>query len=162
MSGNHPILEKAVMRALSGEGAHVNAKKVFAGLNWKLAGVRPAGVSHSIFELLNHLTFWQDWVVKWLDGASPTVPKHAPGGWPGGSAPASANEWQQAVRRFNKALGDMARQSREADLLAKRGKTNRLEMLRAITQHNSYHLGQAVQLRQMLGAWPPPGGGLTW
>jgi hypothetical protein len=35
-------------------------------------------------------------------------------------------------------------------------------MLQTIGAHNSYHLGQVVQLRQMLGAWPPASGGLTW
>ncbi len=162
MSDDHGILEKAVAHALSGKGSHVDASKVLAGLDWRLAGARPASVPHSIFQLLNHLIFWQDWVVNWLDGGAPAVPKHAPGGWPGNPAPATARQWQQAVRRFRQGLGDMTRQSREADLLTKRGQTSRLEMLRSLAQHNSYHLGQIVQLRQMLGAWPPPGGGLTW
>ena len=35
-------------------------------------------------------------------------------------------------------------------------------MLHTIASHNSYHLGQIVLVRQLLGAWPPPGGGLTW
>jgi uncharacterized damage-inducible protein DinB len=29
-------------------------------------------------------------------------------------------------------------------------------------QHNAHHLGQIVTLRQALGAWPPPGGSVTW
>ena len=28
--------------------------------------------------------------------------------------------------------------------------------------HNAYHLGRVVLLRQMMGSWPPPSGGLTW
>ena len=28
--------------------------------------------------------------------------------------------------------------------------------------HNSYHLGEIVQLRRRLGAWPPPKGGDIW
>ena len=31
-----------------------------------------------------------------------------------------------------------------------------------LTWRNSYHLGQIVLVRQLLGAWPPPGAGLTW
>ena len=31
-----------------------------------------------------------------------------------------------------------------------------------IQGHNSYHLGQIVVLRQLLGAWPPPHGGQSW
>lgn len=36
------------------------------------------------------------------------------------------------------------------------------EMLIAVAAPNSYHAGQAVVLRQLLGKWPPPSGGLTW
>jgi uncharacterized damage-inducible protein DinB len=28
------------------------------------------------------------------------------------------------------------------------------------TGHNAYHLGQVVFMRRILGAWPPPGGGM--
>ena len=28
--------------------------------------------------------------------------------------------------------------------------------------HNSHHLGQIVTLRQLMGLWPPRGGGWTW
>jgi uncharacterized damage-inducible protein DinB len=37
-----------------------------------------------------------------------------------------------------------------------------LEMLHLIGSHTSYHVGQVALLRQMLGAWPPPSGGVTW
>jgi len=32
----------------------------------------------------------------------------------------------------------------------------------AFSLHGTYHLGQVVLIRRMLGAWPPPGGGDTW
>jgi uncharacterized damage-inducible protein DinB len=162
MSSNRKILERTVGNALSGKGAHVQTKNLFAGLDWKVAGARPEGVPHSLFQLLNHMSYWQHWVVKWLDGEEPPVPKHASGSWPGSPGPASAKEWQRAVRSFRSGLQKLDRRSRDADLLAARGKHSRLGMLQAIASHNSYHVGQAVLLRQMLGTWPPPSGGLTW
>jgi uncharacterized damage-inducible protein DinB len=162
MSTDHKILEKIIGNALSGKGAHADTGNLFAGLTWKAAGTRPEGAPHSIFQLLNHMSYWQDWAVKWLDGGNPPVPKHASGGWPGGSAPASAKEWQQAVRGFRSGLQKLGRQSQAADLLTTRGVHTRLGMLQAIASHNSYHAGQVVVLRQVLGAWPPPSGGVTW
>jgi uncharacterized damage-inducible protein DinB len=41
-------------------------------------------------------------------------------------------------------------------------KTSRLRMFHTIASHTSYHIGQVVMLRQLLGKWPPPSGGLTW
>jgi len=162
MSDDRRLLEKMIDNALSGKGAHVATKNLFERLDWKGAGTRPEGASHSIFQLLNHLSYWQDWAVKWLDGGSPTVPKHAAGGWPGSLSPTSAKQWQRAVRGFRSGLARLARQSRAADLLTTRGEHSRLGMLQAIASHNSYHAGQVVVLRQMLGKWPPPSGGVTW
>ena len=153
---------RTIRLALSGEGAHADGRHVFEAIDWKLAGVRTQGAGHSLFELLNHLVYWQDWVLKWLDGAPPPLPKHASGGWPGNPGPASRKEWNAAVRAFRKGLDALDRGARESDLFGKQGKKSRLEMLHAIASHNSYHLGQAVLLRQMLGAWPPPQGSLTW
>lgn len=162
MTNHDEILVKTVGHALSGKGAHVESHGVFEALDWKLAGTRPAGAPHSLFQLLNHLVYWQNWVVKWLDGKAPPVPKHASGSWPGSTGPASRREWECAVRAFSKGLDALDRGSRTADLLARRGKKCRLEMLQTIASHNSYHLGQAALLRQILGAWPPPSGGLRW
>jgi uncharacterized damage-inducible protein DinB len=156
------ILEKTISNALSGKGSHVATKSLFAGLSWKDAGARPEGAPHSVFQLLNHMSYWQDWAVKWLDGDNFPIPKHAAGGWPGDPSPAGSKEWQRAVRGFLAALAKLHRQSREADLLARRGKHTRLGTIQSIASHNSYHAGQVVVLRRMLGCWPPPSGGVTW
>ena len=134
----------------------------FAGLGLKAAGARPEGAPHSIYQLLNHISYWQDWVLKWLDGEDPPAPKHASGGWPGEPVPVNAREWLRAVRTFQTGLAKLDRQTRGSELLVVRGKYTRMGMLLAIASHNSYHAGQVVALRQRLGAWPPPSGGLTW
>ena len=162
MNSDRKILGKAVGHALSGKGAHVETENAFAGLDWKIAGTRPEGVPHSLFQLLNHLIYWQDWAVKWLDGKKPPIPKHASGSWPGSSGPTSPEEWKRTVQGFRSGLAKLDRRSQDADLFAKLGKKSRLEMLQTIASHNSYHAGQVVFLRQVLGAWPPPSGGLTW
>lgn len=156
------LLEHVVDRALSGKGAHLASAEAFSGLDAQAAGERPTGLPHSIFQLLNHIVFWQDWVVKWCDGEKPRVPKHASGTWPADPQPANEAEWIGCVRRFQNGLKELERRSRNGDLLAKNGKQSRLEMLHAIASHNSYHIGEAVVLRQILGKWPPPSGGLTW
>jgi hypothetical protein len=162
MKNGQRMMQETLARALSGEGAHVASKNVFEGLDWTRAGARPEGAPHSIFQLLGHLTFWQDWVVAWLDGGNPQVPKHAAGSWPTAAAPASKKDWAQAVKAFRRGLAGLERRAGKRDLLAPRGKHTRLGMLHAIASHNSHHLGQVVILRQMLGAWPPPSGGVTW
>lgn len=162
MNKDQKVIREVVGDALSGKGAHVATKRLFAGLDWKLAGVQPEGVPHTIFELMSHMTYWQEWVVKWLGGGKPSIPKHAAGSWPKSPAPAGRKEWLKASKAFQSSLTELDRQARKGDLLASRGKDTRLRMIHAIASHSSYHGGQVAFLRQMLGAWPPPSGGLTW
>jgi uncharacterized damage-inducible protein DinB len=152
MNGDRKTLTKAIARALSGKGAHVEPGSVFVGLDWRVAGTQREHVAHSLFQLLNHMVFWQDWVVSWLDGKEPP---RASTNWRGPAGPAGREEWEQAVRRFRRGLDELARCSREGDPLSKRGKTTRLEMLQTVASHNSYHAGQVVLLRRMLATWPP-------
>jgi uncharacterized damage-inducible protein DinB len=107
------------------------------------------------------MLYWQEWVLKWLKGRKPPVPRHASGSWRAAVAPASQAAWEKAVSRFQKGLDELEGASR-GNLLVTRGKKTGLEMLQTIGAHTSYHAGQAVLLRQLLGAWPPPEGGLTW
>jgi hypothetical protein len=162
MPRERDVLKRALGDGLSGKGAHVEAQHLFAGLDWEVAGALPDGVSHSVFQLLNHMTFWQDWALKWLDGQAPPLPNHAAGSWPGGAAPGTRAEWEAAVGRFQSGLKGLRDQVGKADPLAKRGRTTRLSMLRTMASHNSYHAGQVVMLRKLFRSWPPPSGGLTW
>lgn len=162
MATDRDVLEETMERALSGKGAHVETQDVFEGVDWQSAGRVPAGAPHSLFQLLKHMAYWQDWAVGWLDGKKPPLPNHAAGSWPGGPSPQTRGEWEQAVRRFRRGLTGLQQRVRKAELLARRGHTTRLGMLRTMASHNSYHAGQVVMLRQMLGMWPPPSGGLTW
>jgi uncharacterized damage-inducible protein DinB len=155
-------LETIARHALSGKGAHVETKGVFSGLDWKTAGEKPRGVAHSVHQLLKHMSYWQDWVVQWLDGRELALPRHARESWPGAARPSNRREWEEAVRQFRRGLAELERGCRDADLSSARGRKSRLEMLQAIGAHNSYHAGQVAFLRQLLGKWPPPSGGLTW
>lgn len=162
MGHDRDVLRRAAGKALSGKDAHAHTGSVLDGLDWRLAGERPGNAPHSAFQLANHMLYWLEWVLKWLDGKRPRPPKHAAGGWPGPVGPASRRELERTARRLRDALDGLDRRSRDADLLSARGKTTRLEMLLVIGSHTSYHAGQVVVLRQMLGCWPPPSGGVTW
>lgn len=162
MSADVKAPGKLARAALSGKGAHVGTKEIFSGLDWRAAGKKPRGVSHSAYQLLMHMSYWQDWVLQWLEGKDPAGPRHASGSWRAEVGPASLRDWDDAVGQFLRELGKLESACRGADLPAPRGRKSRLEMLHAIAAHNSYHAGQVVFLRQMLGKWPPPSGGLTW
>lgn len=161
ISDRHAV-QQALARVLTGKDAHVETANVLQGLDWRLAGVRPDGAPHSIFELVNHVVYWQQWAARWLDGEKPKPPRHAVESWPGKVGPASRREWERTTRRFEQGPRSLQARAREADLLLHQGRWTPLEMLIVIGSHTSYHVGQITALRQALGVWPPPSGGMTW
>ena len=154
--------ERRARRALSGKGSHVEADDVCSGLDWKTAGAKPRGAPHSVYELLEHMSYWQDWAIRWLNGEQPVAPPHASGSWPANAGPLSRRDWDEAVARFRRGLAALERYCRGAGRPFGRGAQRQLEMLHTIGAHNSYHAGQVAFLRQLLGRWPPPSGGVTW
>jgi uncharacterized damage-inducible protein DinB len=133
-------------------------------LDWRLVGQVPAGVTHSIWQILNHMIYWQEFSLTLLRGENPNNPKHASDTWTDKVSPTSEGEWKEVVRTFLEGLCT-AEEFTDVDLehaVAARENRSRAEVIGMIVGHNSYHMGQVVLVRQMLGTWPPPSGGDTW
>ena len=71
--------------------------------------------SHSVFEIVNHLDYWQAFAVAWIDGNKPMTPEHAAGSWPGAAEPADAADWDRAVERFLTGLDELDERTRRID-----------------------------------------------
>jgi len=125
MSTDGRTAEKLARRALSGKASHVATKEVFSGLAWKAAGSKPRSVSHSVYELLWHMSFWQDWMVAWLAREKPAAPRHASESWPKDAAPANRKQWEAAVKYFRAGLGKLERACSGAGSPARRGAARR-------------------------------------
>ncbi len=85
-------------------------------------------------------------------------PKWPEGYWPDRDTPQAKQDWAQSVRSFRADLKAMVELIADPanDLLAPfshgKGQTLLREAL-LVADHNSYHLGQFVMLRRLLGAW---------
>jgi DinB superfamily len=144
---------------LLGEGgAHAGFDKVIEGLSPELRGKKAAGLPHTAWQLLEHLRLAQ-WDILELsrnrDHASPDWPE---GYWPETETPPDNAAWDKSVESFRrdlKALRDLVGDP-ATDLYAKipwgDGQTLLREAL-LVADHNAYHLGQIVSVRQALGAW---------
>ena len=163
MSSKDELLRKILLQALTGRGSHVLVEHALEGLDSELAGKRPAGMPHSIFEIVNHLFYWQDFSLQWLNGQKPSTPEHADDSWPGDKGPKDAQEWGETVDRFHRGLEEFGQWVESEDLFSDRGSgKTAVEIIQMIATHNSYHTGQIASLRRLLGDWPPPSGGATW
>lgn len=51
-------------------------------LNFTLAGEHIENAPYTIFQVLNHMIYWQDFLIDVLKGKNPAAPEHAEGSWP--------------------------------------------------------------------------------
>jgi uncharacterized damage-inducible protein DinB len=143
--------------------AHTSPLAALEQLTPEQAARRPDGVAHSIADLVAHMTFWQNWFCDRCDGIAAPLAAHAPDGWP---APGS---WSDVHAAFTRGVDRaVALGARADDLIAPPIEFPPLarytvrDALVHMALHNSHHTGQVILLRQMMGLWPPPSGGLTW
>jgi hypothetical protein len=151
-------LRKHLLEVLSGRGAHADWKASFRGIPSKLRGVRPSGFPHSLWELLEHMRLAQWDILEFSRDAGHVSPEWPSGYWPASPEPASAAAWDKSLKAFERDLEAMKKlvANRKTDLFAKiphgSGQTILREAL-LVADHNSYHLGQVVTVRKLLGDW---------
>jgi uncharacterized damage-inducible protein DinB len=151
-------LRALLARFLDWEDAHIGFDAAVEGIPARSRGARPGGAPHSAWQLLEHLRICQWDILEFCRNPEYLELKFEDY-WPPTVAPPSAAAWKKSVaafRRDREALKELASDS-SIDLFAKiphgTGQTFVRELVLA-ADHNAYHVGQLVLLRQLLGAWP--------
>lgn len=122
--------------------------KALDGLTPAQAAWKPAEGRHSIWQLVNHIIFWQDYTLRTARGQKPAREEFAKESerrnWEE-PADSSAAAWTEARDRF------LASYRAMVDLVETAEATDRLlyHLL-----HESYHFGQIMYLRAMQGLAP--------
>jgi len=152
-------LRQHLLDLLKGGGAHVKFDEIVSRIPARLQGQKPTGMPHSPWMLLEHMRIAQ-WDILEFSRSSQHVSPDFPGGyWPRTEAPPSSAAWNKSVRNFRKDLKAMQAlvANPRTDLFARipwgDGQTILREAL-LVADHNAYHLGQLVDVRRLLGAWP--------
>ncbi|QSF47915.1 DinB family protein [Paenibacillus tianjinensis] len=162
MSESNSAFGEALVKSLIGERGHIPIARALPDITSELAGQRTEGIPYSIYQLLKHMSYWQDFMLTFLEGGKPQAPGNVRESWPVEEAPVDEAEWQDTVRHLlqgvEKAVAFARTVQLDEPLLGFPGETKG-GILRNIASHNSYHLGEIVILRRLHGAWPPPGGG---
>ena len=133
--------------------------RVLGRCSWEMAGEQVGASPHTIYRILNHMTFWQDLFLVRIGGEEGPAPELPSEGWPGELKPANEAAWDDAVASFQKGF-DRALQLAKSESLDTVLPTFRNmtlgESLVFLAQHNNHHLGQIITLCQALGYWPQP------
>jgi hypothetical protein len=155
---NEHALGEHLRKLLGWRDAHADFDAAVGGLDAELMGVRPKGLPHSPWELLEHLRITQADILEFCRSASYREKRWPQDYWPASPTPPDEGAWDRSVAEFRsdrEALQSLA-SDREVDLFARipwgDGQTYLREILLA-ADHTAYHVGQLVLVRRALGAW---------
>ena len=165
--------DTALRDLVYGKGAHVDPVACVEDVSLELATETVAAYPHSIWQILEHMSYWMEYELKNIAGDNPAYPEHAIASWPAHPTPATEEKWTAVRGRFGTLLGQLAAlaesDSATLDCIVRNAgspqnprSSSVRTILMQITAHNSYHAGQIALLRRQSGAWPPRRGGDTW
>jgi len=152
-------LREQLIYLLKGGGAHVHLMDALDDFPAGKYGTFANALPHTGWQLLEHVRIAQWDIVDFSKNPKHVSPDFPGGYWPKTPAPPNEKAWEESVAAFQRDLNEMVRlvQNARTDLFAKlphgQGQTILREAL-LLADHNSYHLGQLVDLRRALGAWP--------
>ena len=157
-NGTAAVREQLVALLKAGH-AHVTFDDAVNGFPAAKRGAYAAGLPHTAWQLLEHLRIAQWDILEFSRNAKHVSPDFPEGYWPKTPAPRDEEEWLDSVSAFQRDLREMIRlvENPRTDLYAKIPHGSGQNILRealVLADHNSYHLGQLVDLRRALGSWP--------
>lgn len=145
--------------AVDGFNAHLCPSDVLDGLDPEEAGKTITGIPYTIWQLIKHLNYWQNrFFDVFLERPLKPVAASAEG-WTAAPAPEDHKELTQEIQHF------LATQEHIKDWLIHEQdghSEQHYDVVQALASHNSYHLGQIMLLRRLVGNYPPPAGGFVW
>ena len=158
MTKSDSILREQLLELLRGGGAHLTFEDAIADLPPDLRGAKRPGQPHTPWRLVEHMRITQWDILEFSKDGRHKSPKWPHEYWPAGDAPPSAKAWDETVKKFKadaKAMQKLVADPK-TDLLAPiphgQGQTIFREAM-LVADHTSYHLGQLVIVRRLLGAW---------
>jgi hypothetical protein len=152
-------LREHLVYLLKGGGAHVHFMDAIEGFPEAKRGAFIEGLPHTGWQLLEHVRIAQWDILEFCRDHKHVSPGFPEGYWPKTPVPADEAAWTKTVEAFQHDLSEMINlvKNPKTDLCAKIPHGEDQTILREVlllADHNSYHLGQLVDLRRALGAWP--------
>jgi hypothetical protein len=157
---NHDVaLREQLVALLKGGEAHVHFMDAIDGFPEAKRGAFVEGLRHTGWQLLEHARIAQWDILEFSRDAKHVSPGFPEGYWPKTPLPPDDAAWEKSVQAFQHDLQEMIKlvKNPKNDLHAAIPHGNGQTILREallLADHNAYHLGQLVDLRRALGAWP--------
>jgi hypothetical protein len=148
---------KALIDLLNGGYAHASFENAVSDIPAKMRGITPEGLPYSLWQLVEHIRIAQWDILEFSRNEKYESPVWPDEYWPEAISPSEA-VWKDSLSRIKKdkkefiaLLQDPAR-----DLYAPFPYGDGQNLIREamlIADHTSYHTGEIIVLRRVLGIW---------
>ncbi len=151
-------LRDHVSRVLAWQDAHGTFESAVDGIPASHRGRVAQGLPYSPWQLLEHLRITQHDILDFCRNPNYQEMRWPDDYWPTSPAPPSDSAWDESVRRFteDRAAMQALAADHSVDLFAPiphgSGQTYLREIL-LVADHTSYHVGQLIVVRRLLGIW---------
>jgi hypothetical protein len=83
MEQSNKAFSAALVKSLRGERGHLPIKNALSDIDVALAGKHRVELPYSIYQLVKHMTYWQDFLLLAAQDKKTTLPVHGRESWPG-------------------------------------------------------------------------------
>lgn len=152
------VLRDHLTKLLKGEQAHASNERALKNIDFNLLNKTPVEGMHTLWELMEHLRLAQEDILKYMLQKDWVSPKWPDGYWPNKSVKADKQLWQDSASAFLSDLDDLINLVNDPHIeltsqIPHAPKHTYLREFLIAADHNSYHIGQLVETRKILGNW---------
>jgi DinB superfamily len=150
-------LREHLKKLLGWNDAHAGFDAAVGGIAPGARGVAPEGLPHSAWQIVEHLRRAQHDILDFCRNPKYVELSFPADYWPASAAPPSEAAWKESLAAFRRDRDELKKLADDTtDLFARiphgTGQTYLRELL-LVADHNAYHVGQLIMVRQALGDW---------
>ena len=150
-------IKKELATLLTKSHAHVSFEDAVKNISFDDLGKKPNNVPYSIWQQIEHIRIAQKDILDFSLNKNYTALNWPDDYWVSASAPKNKEEWNQSIGNIQSDLNAFIEALQNADdIYAPFKHGNGQSWLRealVLFDHNSYHLGEVIALRRLLGNW---------
>lgn len=153
------LLRAQLLALINGAQAHMTFEMIVANLPLAAANTRPPHFNYTPWHLVEHMRLAQYDILEFIVDPDYQSPPWPEGFWPAADQLVDQSGWQRSLAQYNQDLTRVLELIREprtdffAPLPHATGYTIFRQIL-LIADHNAYHLGELITMRQVLNQPP--------
>jgi len=153
-------LKKQLKALLDGGQAHAKLDDAVSDIPFEKQGIVPDGLPYSAWQLLEHIRLAQKDILEFSDNADGSYRqmKWPDDYWPRDAAPPDEKAWDKSVAELKRDRAAFEKLLKDRDLIEAFPWGDGQNLLREallIADHESYHTGELIVTRRLLGEWKP-------